>query len=239
LFGRTFAVYGKLALTGVGPFERAMFVSFDTGADIAAAARETTGQAVLDAGADRCSAVLVKLRVGATPEQFYFAAARLPGVQVVGGNGLNTTVRQGMSTILNGAILFTILTLLTSALMTGAIYTSVLEERRRELGLLLAVGMRPTGVIRLILGEAVLTTGFGGVCGVVLGLAGLILFQRSLGYYFQASQAPFSLPTPLALVGTGLLSVGLCAAVGLAGAALPAWRAVRREPYDLVRGEGA
>src|SRR5262249_13062170 len=50
LFARSFTVYGKLALTGVGPFERAMFVSFDTGADIAAAARETTGQAVGGAG---------------------------------------------------------------------------------------------------------------------------------------------------------------------------------------------
>ena len=49
--------------------------------------------------------------------------------------------------------------LLTSALMVGAIYTSALEERKRELGLLLAVGMRPSGVIRLILGESVLTTG--------------------------------------------------------------------------------
>jgi putative ABC transport system permease protein len=128
--------------------------------------------------------------------------------------------------------------LLTSALMVGTIYTSVLEERRRELGLLLAVGMRPSGVIRLILGESVLTTVLGGVGGVVLGLAGVLLFQRTLGYYFETYQAPFSLPPVRALVGTGLRSVGLCAAVGLAGAALPAWRAVGREPYDLVRGEG-
>src|SRR5262249_21387092 len=178
LFAWTFTVDGKLALTGVGPFERAMFVSFDTGADIAAAARETTGQAVVDAGADRCSAVLVRLNVGATPEQFRFAAARLTGVQVVGGNSLNTTVRQGISTILNGAIIFTILTLLTSALMVGAIYTSVLEERRRELGLLLAVGMRPSQVIRLILGESGLTTGLGGACGRVPGLARPFLVPR-------------------------------------------------------------
>src|SRR5262249_22894800 len=44
LFGRTFPVYGKLALTGVGPFERAMFVSFDTLPDLAAGASETTGR---------------------------------------------------------------------------------------------------------------------------------------------------------------------------------------------------
>jgi putative ABC transport system permease protein len=239
LFGRTFTVYGKLALTGVGPFERAMFLPFDTASDLAAGVRETTGQASLDAGAERCSAVLVRLRVGASPEQFRFSAARLAGVQVVGGNGLNTTVRQGMSTLLGGAFLFTALSLLTTALLVGAIYTGQLAERRRELGLLLAVGMRPHQVIRLILSEAALTTGLGGACGVVLGAGGVLLLERSLGYYFLTHQAPFTLPPARELLALGLLSVLLCGAVGLAGAALPAWRAVRREPYDLVRGEGA
>jgi putative ABC transport system permease protein len=239
LFGRTLTVYGKLALTGVGPFERALFVSFDTASDLATAARETTGRDVLDASPGRFSALLVRLRVGATPEQFRFAAARLAGVQVVAGNGLNTTVRQGMSTILNGAVHFTVLTLLTTALMVGAIYTGLLTERGRELGLLLAVGMRPAQVIRLILSEAALTTGLGGVCGVVLGTAVMILFQRSLGYYFESYQVPFTLPPAPDLAVTGFFSVLLCCAVGLVGALLPARRAVRREPYDLVRGEGA
>jgi putative ABC transport system permease protein len=239
LFGRTFPVYGRLALTGVGPFERALFVSFDTASDVAAAARETTGRAVLDARPDRFSAVLVRLGVGATPEQFRFAAARLPEVQVVAGNGLNTSVRQGIATILRGAVLFTALTLLTTALMVGALYTGLLTERRRELGLLLAVGMRPAQLLRLILAEAALTTGLGGVCGVILGAAGLVLFQRSLGYYLASCQVPFTLPPVRDLIVTGLVSVLLCCAVGLVGALLPAWRAGRREPYDLVRGEGA
>jgi putative ABC transport system permease protein len=239
LFGRAFPVYGRLALTGVGPFERSLFVSFETAADVAAAAREKTGRAVLDASPGRASAVLVRLRAGATPEQFRFAAARLPGVQVVAGNGLSTSVRQGISTVLGGAVLFTALGLLTTALMVGALYTGLLTERRRELGLLLAVGMRPGQMVRLILAEAALTTGLGGVCGVILGAAGLVLSQRSLGYYLATYQVPFALPPLRDLVGTGLVSAVLCCAVGLAGALLPAWRAGRREPYELVRGEGA
>jgi putative ABC transport system permease protein len=239
LFGQTFAIYGKLALTGVGPFERAIFVSFETAADIAAAARATTGRDVLDVSSHRLSAVLVRLRVGATPEQFRFAAARLPDVQVIAGNGLNTSVRQGLATILRGAVLFTALTLLATALMVGAMYTGLLAERRRELGLLLAVGMRPAQVIRLLLAEAVLTTGLGGSCGVLLGVGGLMLFQRSLGYYLTSRQVPFLLPSLGDLAVTAFLSVLLCCGVGLAGALLPAWRAGRREPYELVREEGA
>lgn len=239
LFGRTFPVHGKLALTGVGPFERALFVSPETAADIAAASKEATGRDLLDASPGRYSALLVRLNVGATPEQFRFAAARIEGIQVVAGNGLNTTVRQGMATILNGAVLFTALALLTTALMVGALYTGLLAERRRELGLLLAVGMRPGQLLRLTLAEAALTTGLGGMCGVILGAAGLMLFQRSLGYYFEGYQVPFVLPALSDLTMTGLVSILLCCAVGVLGALLPAWRAGRCEPYELVRGEGA
>jgi putative ABC transport system permease protein len=144
-----------------------------------------------------------------------------------------------MAALLSGAVLFTVLILIVTAVMVGVTYTGLLSERRRELGLLLAVGMRPGQVIRLILTEAALTTGLGGVWGVILGAAGLMLFQRSLGYYFENYKVPFTLPPVRDLVVTGLVSVSLCSAVGLAGALVPAWRACRREPYDLVRGEGA
>src|SRR5581483_8200283 len=239
LFGRGFTVYGRLGLTGVGPFERGMFVSFDTAHDIAAAARETTGRALLDPNPDCPSAILLRLRVGATPEQFRFAAARLSGVQVVAGNGLNTNVRQGMSALLNWVGLFTALTLLVTALMVGVTYSGLLAERRRELGLLLAIGMRPAQLIRLILAEAALTTCLGSVFGVILGAAGLVLCQRSLGYYFESYHVPFTLPSAGQLAVTGLVSVGVCSLVGMAGALVPAWRAGRTEPYELVRGEGA
>jgi putative ABC transport system permease protein len=232
-------VFGKLGLTGVGPFERAYFVSFDTAQDLAAAARQTTGRALLDPAGDHVSALLIRLGAGATPEQFRFAAAGLGGVQIISGNSLSTTVRQAMSRILDGAVLFTALALLTTALMVGTLYTGLLAERRRELGLLLAVGMRPFQLVRLILAEAALTTSLGGVCGVLLGAAALVVVQRSLGYAFASWQVPFTLPPVCDLITTGLVSVSLCGAVGILGALLPAWRSGRCEPYELVRAEGA
>ena len=79
-------------------------------------------------------------------------------------------------TVLDGIVVFTVLTLLTSVLMVGVLYTGLLAERKRELGLLLAIGMRPSQVIRLIVAEAAVTTGLGGICGVIVGAAGLISF---------------------------------------------------------------
>ncbi len=239
LFNRTFPVYGKLALTGVGPFERSYFVSVETAAEIASAAQQATGRPILTSLPDRHSALLIRLKVGTRPEQFRFAAAGLPEVQVVAGNGLNTSVRHAIAILLRGLIALTALTLLTTALMVGVLYTGLLAERRRELGLLLAIGMRPGQVVRLILAEAALTTGLGGVCGVLLGAGGLMLFRRSLGFLFESYRVPFRLPPVPELAVAGVVGASLCCGVGIVGALLPAWRAGRREPYALVRGEGA
>ncbi|MFO0879476.1 MAG: ABC transporter permease [Gemmataceae bacterium] len=236
LFGRSFPVRGRLALTGVGPFERAVFVTFETLDDLRQAAASSSSPVSLpdDAG---YSALLVRLRVGATPEQFRFAAARLSDAQVIAGNSLTTAVRQGLQTLLHGAVIFAGLGLVAVTLMVAALYTGLLAERRRELGLLVAVGMRPGQLLRIILAEAALTTAAGAVGGVLLGAALLIAFRRSIGHQFEIHQVPFSLPGPLTLVLVGLGSVALCALVGALGALIPAWRLGAQEPYDLVRGD--
>jgi putative ABC transport system permease protein len=238
LFGQSLPIYGKLALTGVGPFERGLFVSFETAEDLAAAAQATTGRALWTPSRAHPSALLIRLAAGSTPEQFRFAAARLPGIQVVAGSGLNTSVRQGMSTLLRGTILFAALTLLATALMIGVVYVGLVDQRRRELGLLLSLGMRPRQLTRLVLAEAALTTGLGGICGVIFGVGVLMFVQRSQGYSFASLEAPLLMPPLRDLATMGLASVVLCAAVGAAGALVPAWRASRCEPYVLVAGNG-
>jgi putative ABC transport system permease protein len=180
----------------------------------------------------------VALEVGAAPEQVRFALARKPGVQVVAGAPLFSTVRQALTAALSGAVVLTWLLLLATGLMVSALYSAQLVERRRELGLLLAVGARRRQVVRLILAEAALTTGLGGFVGVVLGGALLLLFRRSLGFYFESARVPFAWPEPPTIALYALGGVALACGVGLAGALVPAWRASGREPYELVRTEG-
>ncbi len=237
LFGATFVVFGKLALTGVGPFERCLFVTPTTAAEIATAAESTLGHKVMDPESPVLSAVLVRLRPGSTAQQFRFATAELPDVKVVVGSSLFSSVRHGLALLLSGAVGLTLLMLLSTALMIAALYSGLLAERRRELGLFLAIGLRPRDLRRVILTEAVLTTGFGGVCGVLLGTLGIILLERTMGYYFETFQIPFTLPDLRWIVAAGFISIALTCAVGLLGVALPAWSVGRREPHELVRGD--
>jgi putative ABC transport system permease protein len=218
--GKPFIVYGRLGLTGVGPFDRSLFVAFDAE----------------DAGP--VSALLVRLQVGATPEQVRFAIARTPGVKVVAGTTVFTSTRHALTAVLGATVFFTALMLLASAVMVGVLFSAILAERRRELGLLLAVGARRPQLVRMILTEAALTTGLGGVCGLALGAALLLGFRRSLGYYFETVNVAFGWPPAGTVAVYGAGCVAAAAVVGLLGAALPAWQASGREPYELVRGEG-
>src|SRR5262249_3797508 len=73
--GPTLTVSGKLGLTGVGPFDRSLFVSFETLEALARAAPS------LDADPGRVSALLVRLGAGARAEDLRFALAAHPEVK--------------------------------------------------------------------------------------------------------------------------------------------------------------
>src|SRR5262249_26976326 len=100
-----------------------------------------------------------------------------------------------------------------------------------------ALGSRRRHVVQLLLAEAAITTGLGGLLGVALGAGLLLLFRRSVGYYLETVRVGFAWPSPGT---TSVIAIGcvlLAAGVGLLGVAVPAWRAGRREPYELIRGE--
>lgn len=104
-------------------------------------------------------------------------------------------------------------------------------QRRREHGLLLAVGMPPGGLGRMVLTEA----GIVGVAASVLGtIAGVVTYIAMIWVspLFTGLAAPFrfDLTAPLLYGGTGLLFV-------LVGAALPAWRTARLDPAVALRYE--
>jgi putative ABC transport system permease protein len=107
-----------------------------------------------------------------------------------------------------------------------AVVLAGLNERRRELAVLRAVGAAPRHVLGLLTLEGIWVTCAGVLLGVLLAHAGMALatpwLQQSLGIRLQLA-AP--LPTQLALAGAVLLA-GLLASLG------PAWRAYRLSLAD-------
>jgi putative ABC transport system permease protein len=144
-----------------------------------------------------------------------------------------------LSLVLAGVLIFTGLMLLATLLQIGVLYSAVLAERRQELGLLLALGSHRRQVARMVLVEAGLTTGLGGLGGLLLGVALLLVFGHTLGSYLETFDVSLTWPSAAAIGLAALGCLAVAVAVGPLGVMLPAWRLCRRDPYNLARGGAA
>jgi putative ABC transport system permease protein len=166
-----------------------------------------------------------------------FALAQLSGVRIVEGNTVLTTSRQALRTLMLGIGVFAAFQLIALLIVVGLLFSAMVHERWREVGLLRAMGARPNQVMTMLLAEAAMTTGLGGLAGLVFGAALLLVFARSLGFYFGLLGVPFAWPPLPVLEGGAVAALLFSAILGLAGAFLPAWRVRRMAPYTLIQSE--
>ncbi|HEY8044834.1 MAG TPA: FtsX-like permease family protein [Streptosporangiaceae bacterium] len=113
-------------------------------------------------------------------------------------------------------VLFTLI-LVVCVLFVGNAATAAVRGRRRELGVLAAVGWRRSRLFATVLGEL---AGIGLAAGL---LAAVIAVPVSAGLGLDA--AP----------GGALLAVPVAMAVAVAGGLVPAWLAARADPVSSVR----
>jgi len=255
--GRPLEIYGRLGKTSVGPFDESYFVTFagldalvaastvlaparDRSADHGGHAGHASAPAACVSGfvPGRVTAFLLQLAPNAKSGEARFAIGQLPDVKVVEGNIVLISSRQAVSTLFVGIAVFTALLLLALLILVSLLFSAIVEERSREIGLLRAMGATPNQVMVMILAEAALVTGLGGLAGMAFGASLLFVFARSIGYYFSSLGVPFVWPPAgvLELVGVG--AVVFSALLGLIGALLPAWRLRRLEPFALIHAEG-
>ena len=86
----------------------------------------------------------------------------------------------------------------------------------------------------VILGEAAIITGLAGLAGLIFGTALLLIFARSLGFYFDLLGIPFSWPSAVVLQLAAVATVAASALLGVVGASVPAWRVRRMAPQALI-----
>lgn len=128
---------------------------------------------------------------------------------------------------LNAVLLeaFAALALLIASLGIYGVLAYNVSQRRREIGLRLAVGAQPAEVVRLILTQGMIVAMIGVGCGLVAAFA----FGRGLATLLYGVQ-PRDLPTYIGVAF--VLTV-----IALAACAIPARRAARVDPLITLRAD--
>jgi putative ABC transport system permease protein len=108
----------------------------------------------------------------------------------------------------------------------------VANERRREIGVLRALGATRSMIFRLILGESVIIAAIGGIIGIGASWIILVMFQS---YISVMTRIPLSIPTVSSLVSISVLTFVITVAVGGLAALYPAVRSALMEPYEAIR----
>jgi putative ABC transport system permease protein len=151
------------------------------------------------------------------------AASALDDFTITSPQAVMTQVTQmgsTLSTILKG--IATIAMFIGGAVIMSLMLIGV-SERRREIGLRRSVGASRRDILLQFILEASLVSSFGGLIGIVLGLAGTNLAARMQ-----------HLPPLLALQALEW-TVGLSVGLGLAFGIYPAWRATQVDPVKALR----
>jgi predicted permease len=120
---------------------------------------------------------------------------------------------------------FGVLTMLLSGVGVGGVMGQMVEQRRRDIGIRMALGALAADVRGLVLGQALKLA----VVGVVGGLAGAVVVTRLLrSFLFGISAAD-----PVTFVGVTVLLF----LVAIVGAYVPMRRAAKMDPMMVLRSQ--
>ena len=232
-FGKELRIAGRLHQTGMG-FDAAVFVTRPT---IVALAREAERifKHPLTSDDSLISAVMIKLESGhdsvATAQEInrrfngrgIYALFSKKFVNSIGANlAAVSWVLKGV-----GALVW-----LLAACVIALLFAVTLAERRREMGVLRALGASRGKLVCLVLGEALLESLWGASLGVLLAIAALATLASGLA---SALRMPFLLSSPLvlSLLATGSLATAVL--TGLLSALSAALRAGRTDISAAMR----
>jgi putative ABC transport system permease protein len=222
---------GRLESTGTS-MDQALFMTFDTAAELV---RQTAhlSPPPYHMPAGGISTILVKLGLNSSPHDVaVHILENVPSVVPLETPQLFQTERRQMIGLLRSVLGVLGFTWLLSLAFVGLVFSIAVNERRREIGVLRALGSPQNFVVQSLLAEGALLSMTGGLLGALFAALLISLNEAQLA---SLTGLPLAMPTPvglalLALLG-GLLALG---SVSLA-AYLPAWRISQHEAALVMR----
>ena len=148
----------------------------------------------------------------------------LPDTKITTINHIVQTQVDTNNTMGKFSLIFLIIIILVGGLSIGNYMWSNVEERKREIGSLLAIGASPRDIYYIFIGKALILGLTGGIAGYLLGsMAGMILGPQIAGIKV--------LPVPMLFIWAVAIAVG----VSVIASYLPARRAAKLDPALILQ----
>ena len=150
----------------------------------------------------------------------------LPLLTVIGLNDLNDAIQRNISNFFLLAIGVAGLALVAGAVLIANSVGLAMVERRREMGILKAVGYNS----RAVLGTIMLEQGLLGILGGIMGMVAVAISITLINQSQSSAQLAFNIPQAIVMIGVSLL-------IALGSAGLVAWSPTHQRPLTVLRDE--
>ena len=231
ILGRVFKVVSVLQPTGTG-MDSTFFMDWRTAQDMCLESEVLRENWTKRDPHDFISVIMIKFEEGTDPDAF---------IRQVEDSGMECKVLLTGDTIadlqsqleVTMKVMFALwaASLLIAVLSLIGRFNALAKERKKEIGLLRAIGLKKGQVFGLIIGETCTMALMGGVLGSGIALICMDPVIEMLKNAFKLSPSVWS--TSLALL-CGAAGVLLAVALGFAAAVTPAWKSASMDPQAAI-----
>lgn len=179
------------------------------------------------------SAVFVRVRNPAEISRVAEAIDELPEVDAIVISELSGVSRKEAENILFILAISLVFLWISGFLMISLIFILIINERAKEIGILQALGASKGYIFREIFTEGVVLGVLGSSLGLLLGGTFLVFFQNFIENTLWTS---FSWRSAGELLKIAVISIIPGIVLPVLASALPAYRNIRREPAEHLKG---
>lgn len=235
VLGKVFTVVGNLYPTGSG-MDETIFMNLDVARKLAKDSPYLQTLWKKEAPDKLISAILIKVGQGFDPAQVAEGINNLDlTVEAVATSEIVSSMRSQMNIIGKLVLSLWLAVFFVACLALIGRFTALTQERKKEIGLLRAVGVQRSAVFNLIILEAWIMAGAGGVAGSLIGVLGVGSILTALRSSLDLAMGQWSLGSALL---SGVLGIAVALILGFLASVYPAWKSSKLDPQEAItRGE--
>ena len=231
ILGRVFKVVSMLQPTGTG-MDSTFFMDIKTAQDMCLESEVLRENWTKRDPHDYISVIMIKFAEGVDPNAFVTQVEQsgMEAKCILTGETISSLQSQ-LEVTMKVMFALWIASLLIAVLSLTGRFNALAKERKKEIGLLRAIGLKKGQVFGLIIGETCTMALMGGILGSVLALLCMDPIISMLKDAFKLSPSVWTSSLAMLCGGAG---VALAALLGFAAAVTPAWKSASMDPQTAI-----